>query len=47
MGRLWGAAIAMFVLLEETIPYGDMGGRFAGSAMILVGTSSLALLVGA
>ena len=47
MNLLWTAAIAIFVLLEKTIPFGDMGARFAGVAMILVGASSLALLVGA
>jgi predicted metal-binding membrane protein len=43
MNLLWIAAIAIFVLLEKTIPLGDMGGRFAGAAMILVGALSLAL----
>jgi predicted metal-binding membrane protein len=37
------AAIAIFVLLEKTIPFGDVSGRFAGAAMILVGALSLAL----
>ena len=37
------AAIAIFVLLEKTIPFGDVSGRFAGGAMILVGTLILAL----
>jgi predicted metal-binding membrane protein len=43
MNLLWVAAIAIFVLLEKTIPVGDVGGRFAGAAMILVGALSLAL----
>ena len=43
MNLLWIAAIAIFALLEETIPFGDVGGRFAGVAMILIGTLSLAL----
>jgi predicted metal-binding membrane protein len=43
MNLLWIAAIAIFVLLEKTIPLGDVGGRFAGAAMILVGALSLAL----
>jgi predicted metal-binding membrane protein len=43
MNLLWIAAIAIFVLLEKTIPLGDVGGRFAGAAMILVGVLSLAL----
>jgi predicted metal-binding membrane protein len=43
MNLLWIAAIAIFVLLEKTIPLGDVGGKFAGAAMILVGALSLAL----
>jgi predicted metal-binding membrane protein len=43
MNLLWIAAIAIFVLLEKTIPFGDVSGRFAGAAMILVGALSLAL----
>jgi predicted metal-binding membrane protein len=43
MNLLWIAAIAIFVLLEKTIPFGDVSRRFAGAAMILVGTLSLAL----
>ena len=41
MNLLWIAAIAIFVLLEKTIPFGDVGGRLAGAAMILVGVVSL------
>jgi predicted metal-binding membrane protein len=43
MNLLWIAAIAIFVLLEKTIPFGELGGRLAGAAMILVGALSLAL----
>jgi predicted metal-binding membrane protein len=43
MNLLWIAAIAIFVLLEKTIPFGDVNGRVAGAAMILVGALSLAL----
>jgi predicted metal-binding membrane protein len=43
MNLLWIAAIAIFVLLEKTIPFGDVTGKFAGAAMILVGALSLAL----
>jgi predicted metal-binding membrane protein len=42
MNLLWIAAIAIFVLLEKTVPFGEWGGRFAGAAMILVGAMSLA-----
>jgi predicted metal-binding membrane protein len=43
MNLLWIAAIAIFVLLEKTIPFGVLSGRLAGAAMILVGALSLAL----
>ena len=43
MNLQWIAAIAIFVLLEKTIPFGDVSGKFAGTAMILVGALSLAL----
>jgi predicted metal-binding membrane protein len=43
MNLLWIAAIATFVLLEKTIPFGDVSGRAAGAAMILVGALSVAL----
>lgn len=43
MNLLWIAAIAVFVLLEKTIPFGRVGGRLAGAAMILVGVLSVAL----
>ena len=43
MNLLWIAAIAIFVLLEKTIPFGDVSGRVAGVAMIVVGGLSLAL----
>jgi predicted metal-binding membrane protein len=43
MNLLWIAAIAIFVLLEKTIPFGDLSGRVAGLAMILTGALSLAL----
>jgi hypothetical protein len=37
MNLLWIAAIAIFVLLDKTIPFGDVTGRVAGAAMILAG----------
>jgi predicted metal-binding membrane protein len=43
MNLLWVAAIAIFVLLEKTIPFGDVSGRVAGAAMILFAAVSLAL----
>ena len=42
MNLLWIAAIAAFVLLEKTIPFGEAGGWFGGVAMILAGLVSLA-----
>jgi len=43
MNLLWIAAIAIFVLLEKTIRFGDVNGRVAGAAMILAGVLSLTL----
>jgi predicted metal-binding membrane protein len=43
MNLLWIAAIAAFVLAEKTIPFGAVGGRLAGIAMILTGALSMAL----
>jgi predicted metal-binding membrane protein len=43
MNLLWIAAIAIFILLEKTLPFGDVTGRIAGVAMIVVGGLSLAL----
>ena len=43
MNLLWIAAIAVFVLLEKTIPLGEVTGRIAGVVMILVGALSLTL----
>jgi predicted metal-binding membrane protein len=43
MNLLWIAAIAIFVLLEKTVQFGGVSGRYAGAVMILVGALSLAL----
>jgi predicted metal-binding membrane protein len=43
MNLLWIAAIAVFVLLEKSSPFGDVSGRFAGVAMMLVGAVGLAV----
>jgi predicted metal-binding membrane protein len=43
MNLLWIAAIATFILLEKTSPFGEVGGRIAGVAMILIGGLSLVL----
>ena len=43
MNLLWIAAIAVFVLLEKTIPFGVVSGRLAGAAMIVAGALSLTL----
>jgi predicted metal-binding membrane protein len=43
MNLLWSAAIATFVLLEKTIPFGVASGRLAGAAMVVAGVASLAL----
>jgi predicted metal-binding membrane protein len=43
MNPIWIAAIGVFVLLEKTIPFGEVGGKVAGAAMIVVGALSLSL----
>lgn len=43
MNLLWIAAIAVFVLLEKTIPFGLIAGRVVGAVMILIGALSFAL----
>lgn len=43
MNLIWIAAIAIFVLLEKSSPFGDVSGRFAGVAMMLVGAVGLAV----
>ena len=43
MNLTWIAAIAVFVLLEKTVPFGVNGGRVAGAAMILTGAVSFVL----
>ncbi|MHB8466895.1 MAG: DUF2182 domain-containing protein [Acidimicrobiales bacterium] len=45
MNLLWVAAIAVFVLLEKTMPFAEMGGRVVGMAMVLVGVLSVAGVV--
>jgi predicted metal-binding membrane protein len=42
MNLLWVAAIAAFILLEKTMPLGEIGARVVGAAMIVVGLLSLA-----
>ena len=42
MNLLWIAAIAVFVLLEKTMPFAEAGGRVVGATMVLVGLLSLA-----
>jgi predicted metal-binding membrane protein len=45
MSLVWIAAIATFVLLEKTLPFGETGGRVVGVAMILAGVASLTGLI--
>jgi predicted metal-binding membrane protein len=42
MNLLWIAAIAVFILLEKTIPFAEVGGRVVGAALIVIGLLSLA-----
>ncbi len=41
MSLLWIAGITVFVLLEKVLPFGRVGGRIAGGAMVLSGIVSL------
>jgi predicted metal-binding membrane protein len=41
MNLMWIALIAIFVLLEKVLPFGDLGGRIAGGMMIVVGVLGL------
>jgi predicted metal-binding membrane protein len=45
MNLLLIAVIAIFILLEKTLPFGEAGGRVVGAVMILVGLLSLAGLI--
>jgi predicted metal-binding membrane protein len=45
MNLLWIAAIALFVLIEKTMPFAQTGGRVASSGLIVVGLLSLTGLV--
>jgi predicted metal-binding membrane protein len=42
MNLLWIAALAVFILLEKTLPFAKTGGRVIGAAMIVAGGLSLA-----
>lgn len=43
MNVFWIAAIAAFVLLEKTLPYGEKGSRIAGATAIGAGILSMAI----
>jgi len=45
MNLLWIAAIAVFILLEKTMPLAETGGRVVGTTMFLVGILSLSGVV--
>jgi predicted metal-binding membrane protein len=45
MNLVWIAAIAIFVLLEKTMPFAATGGRVAGAGLITVGLLGVAGLV--
>ena len=41
MSLLWIAGITIFVLLEKVLPFGNVGGRLAGGAIVLFGFITL------
>jgi predicted metal-binding membrane protein len=43
MNLLWIAAIAVFVLVEKTLPLGVAGGRLGGAALVVAGAVGLAI----
>ena len=43
MSILWIAGITLFVLLEKFLPFGDLGGRVTGGAMIIIGLAILSV----
>ena len=45
MSILWIAGITLFVLLEKVLPFGDLGGRVAGGAMIIIGLTILSVWI--
>jgi predicted metal-binding membrane protein len=45
MNLVWIAAIAIFILLEKTMPFAETGARVIGAAMTLVGLLSLTGLI--
>ncbi len=42
MNLLWVAAIAIFVLLEKTLPWGSASGRVAGGLLVIAGGAVIA-----
>jgi predicted metal-binding membrane protein len=42
MNLLWGAAIAILVLVEKVTPTGDVIGRIVGGTLIMAGIASIA-----
>ncbi len=46
MNLLWIAAITVFVLLEKVLPFGALGGRIAGGAMMAAGVVLLMTVLG-
>jgi len=45
MNLVWIAAIAVFVLLEKTMPFAESAGRVIGAGMILVGVAGLSGMI--
>ncbi len=41
MNLVWIAVITLFVLIEKLLPYGDIGGKIAGLAMVIIGSIAI------
>jgi predicted metal-binding membrane protein len=41
MNLVWIAVITLFVLIEKLLPYGDVGGKIVGLAMVIVGVAAI------
>jgi predicted metal-binding membrane protein len=45
MNLAWVGAIALFILLEKTMPWGDWMSRFGGALLVVWGVANLARVI--